>query len=494
MKTTRYIIITLTLIIGITLICMPLKANSMETHVVRISITSQHYDYYSPWKKGAIRKNTISGTILKNNMILIKAWPLTDHLLIEALKYGSTRRYPARVIVKDYNSGLALLTVEDKSFFEGLKPVSLAARERLIGKKAVVVKWDMSGGLKEYAAEAYKSSMEKPVTAYYEPFYRVLVHHMTTGIDYGGNGEPVFIGDRLTGIAIGFNENKRTIRVCGVEALQRMLIDMKGKQYGGVPFFLARLQPLKSDKNLREFLGMTAEESGILVSEIAPLSSGAGMLRTGDVILSMGGVNVDDSGMYHSPQYGRLSYHGLLYLDHFVGDIIKMKIIRQKKRKDVLIKLEPVPVERFVVPQQNFDTPPEYYIFGGLILQEMTRGYVNLWGADWESKANKRFLMYYKNALMKSQPGQKRIVILNRILPAAVNSGYQHKRNLIIKKINGKKVPDLSRARELIKNAHTRFIKIDFNGGTSIILEKKKALAGEKAIMERYNITTPSYP
>ena len=66
--------------------------------------------------------------------------------------------------------------------------------------------------------------------------------------------------------------------------------------------------------------------------------------------------------------------------------------------------------------QNRFDIPPNYYIFGGIILQELSREYLKTWGNNWQKKADKRLLFYFDNYMYQVTPGKGRIVILNKVL------------------------------------------------------------------------------
>ena len=131
------------------IICGPVSAERYSDSVVAITVTTQGFDYNSPWKKKSVQKTVVSGFYVKNNMIITDSHSLADHVLVEVSKHGRERKHQADVILKDYKCGLAVLRVKDESFYYDLKPVSYYNNGSIIGKKAIIPKWDSRGIIKE---------------------------------------------------------------------------------------------------------------------------------------------------------------------------------------------------------------------------------------------------------------------------------------------------------------------------------------------------------
>lgn len=136
----------------------------MEDRVVNIIVTAQKQDYASPWQRGDIARSMVTGCVIAGNRILTSAYSLTDHVVIEVMKNGESKKYPARVVINDYHSGLAIIAPEDESFFKGLKPAALAPAWKMPGREGKVYKWDSLSSFKEYNAGLTKSSIR-----FYEP-------------------------------------------------------------------------------------------------------------------------------------------------------------------------------------------------------------------------------------------------------------------------------------------------------------------------------------
>ena len=449
---------------------------------VSVSVTGQGFDYYSPWKRGAITKKTLTGCVIKGGRILTLAQPLANHILVEVSKLGSPRKYPAEVIVKDYHNGLALLSVKDKSFFEGLQAAEFAPSARPRGR-AQLVRWAPQGNLKAYATEAFDTTIEL-----YGVCGAVLLHHMIAGLDSAATGEPVFLNGKLVGITLFFDNDRKTIKVCAIDNIKRMLQDLDERKSGGVPFFTIGWAGLNSDENLREVLGVGPNETGILVTDVPPKTSGHDVLKKNDVILSIDGLAIDDRGLYDSGVYGKLSFHSLFSLRHFVGDKVTMQIIRDKKKMEVSFELLPVTNECYLIPLLDFDTAPQYYVLGGIVFQELTEGFVNAWGKEVE----KRIQFLYEGTRLLPSPEKRRYVILNRVLPTAVNEGYHDKGNLVLSDVNGTAVRDLKQFKQVVEATKDRFLKFSFQGGDTIVLDRQWVAETNDSILKKYNVTEQS--
>ena len=72
--------------------------------------------------------------------------------------------------------------------------------------------------------------------------------------------------------------------------------------------------------------------------------------------------------------------------------------------------------------------------------------------------------------------------------------GYHDKDNLILLKVNGKSVRDLKHLKELVEKTGAKFLKFDFQGEDSIILEEKDLIEKTtNSILKNYNISSSFY-
>ena len=66
-----------------------------------------------------------SGCIIQGNRILTNAHVVSDQTFIRVRRHGQSNKYTARVIAVSHEADLALLTVDNPSFFKGIAPLKL---------------------------------------------------------------------------------------------------------------------------------------------------------------------------------------------------------------------------------------------------------------------------------------------------------------------------------------------------------------------------------
>ena len=466
-------------------LCAAASAQALDyaSTLVTIKVTTQSYDSYSPWRKRAPAQDEIQGCVIEGRRILTLAQPLTDQVLVEVTKHGSPRRYPAEVLLRDPVAGLALLGVPDNSFFDDLVPAPLSSPGPVHGELRAA-RWEAGGVLREFTASLVKTTVD-----YWTPIGGTLAHFLSTDMDRGGSGEAVFVDGKLLGLAYRLEQASKSLKVLSVEATLRLLADLADGSYGGYPSTWEYAKGLEGDRDLKRYLGMGDEETGVLVTAIPPRMSGAGVLKVNDVILAIDGELIDDSGLYRSRDFGLLHYDSLIFLNHAPGDTLAVRVLRDGSRLDLRVPLLPLGEDSFLIPLTDPDTPPQYVVFGGLVFQELSRSYLQgAWGNDWWRLADTRLRHLYDAAGLFPSSERRRVVILNRVLPHAVNAGYQSESNLVLESLGGTPVRDLQHLESLLTSTTERFAVFNFAGKERIVLDLKRALGAEKEIMSLYGL------
>jgi S1-C subfamily serine protease len=479
---------TLLAAVAAILVALQLPALDLTTSLVTIKVTTQSPDHYSPWRKRAPSQQEVQGCVLEGSVILTIAPPLADQVLVEVSKLGSPRKYTATVLLTDYVAGLALLTVRDPGFFADLAPLALAEPGAL-PEKLTIARWEAGGILREFSASAVKTAVD-----YFTPLGATLAHFLSTDMDRGGSGEALLAAGRLVGLAYYLDPSSKNLKVHAVEVLRRLFADLADGSYGGYPSAWEFTEGLEGDGSLKRYLGLDEGEAGVLVTAVPPRMSGAGILLPGDVILAVDGRTIDDSGLYRSESFGMLHYESLLFLSHQVGDTVAVRVLRDKRRVELAVRLLPIDREAFLIPIASADEVPEYVVFGGLVFQELTRGYLQgAWGGDWWQSADARLLYLTQDRSLFPEPDRRRIVVLNRVLPHAVNAGYQSESSLVLERLNGVAVRDLAHLSALLRAAGARYAVFEFMGGDRLVLSFERAAAAEKEIQSAYGLQASSY-
>jgi len=451
--------------------------------VVAIRITIQQWDHHNPWQKYSPDTSSVSGIVIDGDRILTEAYPLTDHQLIQVMKNGDTRKYAGRVELKDYNANLAVITVPEEGFFENLNPVTFNKPGIPEGKTETAL-WEGGADFKIYETEYIKTYVKT-----YKYSALSICHRMSTEQSGSARGQPVFDEQ---GHCFGLVTNKLNgngaVEVISVDTIHRFLKDLDDGTYEGVPSFWIENSPLRGDVHLKNYLGVAADQKGIYVSRVPASSSFSDTLLHNDVIIEIDNYVIDDSGNYDDPSYGKLYFPGIAASKHQVGDEITLKIIREGKETEVSSVCRPVNNDKFYIPPRENDIKPGYFLFGGMLFQELTRDYLTAFGRNWRQDADTRILYLYDTFEVYPEPGRRRIVILNKVFPHSVNIGYHRLKNEVLDTVDGIKVRDLAHAWELLKSTEEEFVRIAFSGGAEIILSPAAASAADKEILQNYGI------
>jgi PDZ domain len=110
----------------------------------------------------------------------------------------------------------------------------------------------------------------------------------------------------------------------------------------------------------------------------------------------------------------------------------------------VQVKLDAYDDSRALVPMNVSGQQAEYLVEGGFILRELSADYLLAHGAQWMVRANPRLVNLYLTRAQAPEKAGDRIVILTRVLPHAINTGYQEIRDEVITRVNGKPVSNMS--------------------------------------------------
>ena len=92
--------------------------------IVKVYTVSKRLNYQEPWAS-SMMQSTGSGAIIEGNIILTNAHVVANQTFLEVQRFGERKRYTAKVYAVSHQADLALLKVEDESFFNGVTPLKL---------------------------------------------------------------------------------------------------------------------------------------------------------------------------------------------------------------------------------------------------------------------------------------------------------------------------------------------------------------------------------
>jgi len=453
-------------------------ARDVKEAMVKIYTVHNRYVYSVPWQISYQEESTGSGSIINGRRILTNAHVVTDRAFIQVRRSGMAKKYTAEVEIVAHECDLALLRVNDESFFSGVTPPKIGCLPEVRDKVAVY--GFPKGGDKLSITEGVVSRVEH--TRYTHSSAYLLTCQIDAAINPGNSGGPVIKDDKIVGVAFQAGSGQNIGYMVPAPIISRFLTDIKDGEYDGIPDLGISCQPMEN-RDIRHRFGMDETQTGVLVNKIYPDSPAKGILKSGDIILSVDGQEVENDGTIELRKGERTSWRYSIQKKHM--NRVRLDILRARQIMDVELELSAPVICRGLVPEQ-YDVVPTYYILGGLVFEPLTVNYLQVWGKGWRVKAPTNLLNYH----LYGEPtdDRRQIVVLARVLADEINTGYYEFENRVVSRVNGRKIANMRDLVDAIEEHEGRYHVIIDERGCEIVLDKNKASADGHKILKKYNI------
>lgn len=459
------------------------RRESYDRQVVALSVTYQGWNEDRPWMKTRPGVRYTTAVVVEGHFLMTTAQMVEDATFIQADKFGRSSRAHPRVVFVDREVDLALLASDDPAFFSDLRAAPLAGETPTEGT-LWSVRW-RNQQLESAASRVKRLLVEASSLGHVEhPFLTVQ-----TDLDGGGWAEPVFLDDRLVGITA--SQDGQRSRVIPIEIVARFLERARHPEaYRPFPVFGALWQ-LNTDPAVGAWLGQTGEPSGILIRQVPWGSSGCGVLKPWDILLSIDGRPIDAEGFYADPRFGQLRFPAIFVTDRAPGDVVPIRVLRGGKTIDLTMTLRAYPVAQALMPLRGGPDPPPYLVAGGLVFRELTADYLRTWGRDWLSEAPLRLMGPYNIERLAQTPDRRRMILMTTILPSSYTIGYHGLEDLPVETVNDRTIGSLADVVEALRRPAGGFHTIVLQPNPyrrEIVLDAPGLEAATAQILEEYRI------
>src|SRR5438876_5129624 len=461
-------------------------ARPKQVALVRVNVTGQGYDYFRPWQKKAPFSKRALGAVLPKGRVLVTADLVTNQNYVELERAESGEKTAANVRVIDYEANLALLEPAEKSFLDGITPLEITS-DTVVGDRLAAWQLEPTGAL--LATEGLVTTVQ--MMPYPVDVGQFLTYRVSISMQYRENSYtiPLVKNNKLAGLLLRYDSRAQLVDAIPAPIITHFLKDAETEKYGGFPSAGFSFFPTR-DPQLRTFAGQTGKPAGVYVTSVEPnMPAVKAGLQVGDIVTAIGNNEIDQTGNYVDPLYGKIEFTNLITSHAYAGDALALKIQRDGKPMQLNVTLEHRSAQDYVVPPYNLDQPPAYYVLGGLIFQELSRQYLKEWGGNWLREAPQRFvyLDHFQSVLFPE--GRRRIVILSEVLPANNTIGYEDFAYLTVTKVNGREINSLGDLAEAVQHPINGFIKIETEEDPKQIeLEAAPVAAEAPALQESYGI------
>ncbi|XP_073118013.1 protease Do-like 10, mitochondrial [Elaeis guineensis] len=420
-----------------------------------------------------------SGFVLPGRRILTNAHVVADHTFVLVRKHGSPTKYKAEVQAVGHECDLALLTIENEEFWDGMNFLELGDIPFL--QEAVAVVGYPQGGDNISVTKGVVSRVEP--TQYVHGATQLMAIQIDAAINPGNSGGPAIMGDKVAGVAFQNLAGAENIGyIIPVPVIKHFIagVEESGKYVGFCSLGLSC--QATENAQLREHFRMHPEMTGVLVNKINPLSDAHRVLKKDDIILAFDGVPIANDGTVPFRNRERITFDHLVSMKK-PNETAHVRVLRDGIENEFCISLQPL---QPLVPVHQFDKLPGYYIFAGLVFVPLTQPYLHEYGEDWYNTSPRRLCERALRELPKRAGEQ--LVILSQVLMDDINAGYERLSELQVKKVNGVEVENLKHLCELVEGCSEESLRFDLDDERVIVLNYQNARLATSRILNRHRI------
>ncbi|CAM8980589.1 unnamed protein product [Rhodiola kirilowii] len=451
--------------------------------VVKVFCVHTEPNFSLPWQRKRQYSSSSSGFIIGGRRVLTNAHSVEHHTQVKLKKRGSDTKYLATVLAIGNECDIALLTVSDDEFWEGVLPLEFGDLPAL--QDAVTVVGYPIGGDTISVTSGVVSRIE--VLSYVHGSTELLGLQIDAAINSGNSGGPAF-NDQGKCVGIAFqslkNDDAENIGyVIPTPVIIHFIKDFeKNGTYTGFPILGVEWQKMENP-DLRTSMGMGPNMKGVRIRRLEPTAPESHVLKPSDVILSFDGINIANDGTVPFRHGERIGF-SYLVSQKYTGDSARVKVLRNSKTVEFNIKLD---THKRLIPAHIKGKPPSYYIIGGFVFTAISVPYLRSeYGKDYEFDAPVKLLDKYLHAMAETLDEQ--LVVVSQVLVADINIGYEEIVNTQVLAFNGKPVKNLKALAAMVESCRDEFLKFDLEYQQIVVLETKTAKAATADILATHCI------
>jgi len=276
-----------------------------------------------------------------------------------------------------------------------------------------------------------------------------------------------------------------------IPIVHHFLANLKDGRYDGFPDSGLSTTSLLSPAYRRE-RGLPAGRSGVAVDRVAPGGTAEGVVKDGDVLLSVEGYPIADDGTIKLGD-ARVTYeHAIDMLQ--VGDRARFTVWRGGK--ELKVEAPARRIARYDRNRNRYGIAPDYVVYAGLVFMKLEVELLKTLGRGWPQTANRDLVWHqlFREA-EDPQDADREVIVLTRVLRHAVNSQMSLNTPVGVEKINGQTIRSLADVTQAFSANHDRFHTIELEGDGGIeALDRARAEAAHPEILKQYAIPSDHRP
>jgi len=463
----------------------PTIAHEAESAVVKVFSTMRRPDVARPWSKAAPIDATGSGVVIEGKRILTNAHVIAYASQIQVQGNQSGDKVSATVESVDPGIDLAILKLDDDSFFDKRPPLPRASILPQI-KDPVLAYGFPTGGTTLSITRGIVSRTEFVGYGVSTSGLRIQID---AAINPGNSGGPAISNDRMIGLAFSHLANAENISyIIPNEEIELFLKGTSGGHYQGKPGMYDELQTLENPA-LRGFLKLDPAVRGMIVHRPDD-SSPDYPLKQWDVITRIGDQPIDDEGMVSIRNNLRVGFAYLIQHSARNGSV-PLTIVRGGKTRQIQL---PVPTRRPLLIDALQGEYPSYFILGPVVFERATIDSLQLIRARGQAILGNPMV-----ARLGDRPDAERqelVIVPSPLFPHALSKGYSDPTGAVVKSVNGTPVRSLAHLVALLRDLKDEYVTLDFDNRASeaMVFPRAQLVSSTDAILTDNGVRAQGSP
>ena len=469
----------------------PAASPAIENSVVKVFATLRYPDPFKPWTKQAPTEVTASGVVIEGKRILTNAHVVLYSSQVQVQANAAGDKVSATVLAVAPGIDLAVLQLDDASFFDTHPAVARASKLPQI-KDAVLAYGFPTGGNSLSITKGIVSRIE--FVAYNYPVSGLRIQ-VDAAINPGNSGGPAIAGDKMIGLAFSKlgGDAQNIGYIIPNEEVDLFLKDIADGHYDGKPAMYDELQTLENPA-LREFLKLDKSVEGMVVHR--PYKSDADYpLKEWDVLTRIGDTPIDNQGMVRLDKDLRVSFAYMIQRTAVNGKV-PMSLVRAGK--PMQIQLPVSPDHPTLVTDLRGDYPP-YFIYGPLVFSTATWQLVSSFE---NNRGLLRILGAVKSPLITraldppDADTEELVVISSPFFPHKLANGYSNPAGSVVSAVNGTHIKSLKHLVALLRDLKDLYVTIEFDqkGNEALVFSRTAMLPATDDILTDNGVRAQGSP
>ena len=454
------------------------REGAIRESVVKVSTTLRFPDLLHPWMKQSPRDASGTGVVLEGKRILTNAHVVlyASQLFVETSQSGDKRA--ATVESVSPGMDLAVLKLEDESFFEGRTPLHRTAALPQV-KDSVLAYGYPQGGSSLSITKGIVSRIE--FVPYNEGTSGLRVQ-VDAAINPGNSGGPALVDDAMVGLIfskLGASDNIGYI--IPSEEIDLFLKDVADGRYDGKPAMHDQLQTLENDA-LRGFLGLDRKMSGMVVHGPDPDRDDADYpLKEWDLLTKIGDYEIDNVGMVRLSDGLRVRFQ---YLIQKLAENGKVPLSLIRKGEPIAAELPVSNVHPRLVESLR-GRYPSYFVFGPLVFSAVTSDLLSRIERFSSALSQIGSPLVTRRGDKPRFEGEQLVIVASPMFPHRLAVGYSNPFTKVVKEVNGTRIKNLRHLVETLRDCKEKYITISFDdrASESIVFNRQEVLDATDEIL-----------